>query len=194
MKVMVQNKVAITNEGGQQEICWNQGALVCAFGKGKFASKASPDDFDPEKEIMFTVKDGTDPILFNGILTTVGDVLAKRRQTHNNAVVNYHDFHEPAPGKFTFEQKHFVVFKPQGSQVAEAGGENDSGENDGTAMPSLQATAGTMIPITHWITEQTHIVWSTQWKSRGLMPIRPQVVFREAGSLAPGRGFELRPL
>ena len=50
-----------------------------------------------------------------------------------------------------------------------------------------------MIPITHWTTEQTHIVWSAQWKARGLMPIKPQVVFREAGSLGPGRGFELQP-
>ena len=122
MKVMVQNKVAVTNEGGQQETSWNKGALLCAFGKGEFASKSSADDFDPEKEVMFAVKDGADPIIFNGALTTVGDILSKRRQTHNNAVVNYHDLTELEPGKFSFEQKHFVVFKPQGSQVAEAGG------------------------------------------------------------------------
>ena len=71
---------------------------------------------------MFAVKDGADPIIFNGALTTVGDILSKRRQTHNNAAVNYHDLTELEPGKFSFEQKHFVVFKPQGSQVAEAGG------------------------------------------------------------------------
>ena len=123
MKVMVQNKMAITNEGGQQETSWNKGALLCAFGKGKFASQSSADDFDPEKEIMFAVKDGADPIIFNGALTTVGDILSKRRQTHNNAVVNYHDLTELEPGKFSFEQKHSVVFKPQGSRVAAAGGE-----------------------------------------------------------------------
>ena len=88
MKVMVQNKVAVTNEGGQQETSWNKGALLCAFGKGKFASTNYAGDFDPEKKVMFAMKDGATPIIFNSALTTVGNILSKRRQTHNNAVVN----------------------------------------------------------------------------------------------------------
>jgi hypothetical protein len=46
----------IVNEG-LQEVSFNLGSLIVAFGKGKFAARASSTDVDHTKEVMFSLKD-----------------------------------------------------------------------------------------------------------------------------------------
>ena len=85
--------------------------------------------------------------------------------------------------KFKLELVHTVVFQPQNKSSL------DEGE-DG-ANVALQASAGGMVPHSKWDTGDTMIAWAVQWKANGLMPVRPMVVFRFAGSLPPGRSLVL---
>ena len=55
-----------------------------------------------------------------------------------------------------------------------------------------QASCAAMVPSGTWNSLITDIIWSVQWKMKGLMPIRPQVIFIEAGTLPPGRGIEFK--
>jgi hypothetical protein len=51
-----------------------------------------------------------------------------------------------------------------------------------------------MVPSGTWKSPLTDIIWSVQWKMKGLMPIRPQVIFIEAGKLPAGRGLEFKTM
>ena len=57
----------------------------------------------------------------------------------------------------------------------------------------LQATGGALTRVSMWETEHTSVLWSVQWKAKGLMPIRPRVVFKAAGALMQGRALQLNP-
>lgn len=203
MRMMMQDRVVICNTGDKQEVCWQQGALICAFGKGKFSAKSSESDVDEDKEILFKLESHKDLVIYNGAVMAVGDIIKRRKATHTTAVVNYHEMTENTekPNEFTLALSHWVVFKPQflqqvggddqgGMNQEDEEGENQSGAN---TKASLQASAGVMIPMKKWDSNHSELLWSVQWKAKGLMPIRPQVVFRGSGSLGIGRAIELIP-
>ena len=49
-----------------------------------------------------------------------------------------------------------------------------------------------MIDHDFWNTDLTEITWSVQWKpTKGLMPVRPMVVFSSAGTLPPKKAVFL---
>jgi hypothetical protein len=123
-------------------------------------------------------------ILLNSVLTTVGEALRVKRESTPTAEINYHEMTDVVGKKFTLNRKHHVVFIPQGSQQAtedeEAGG-----------VSSLQASAAALIPPKAWETKHTMMVWSMTWKSKGLMPIRPQIIFSITGEIGAGQALML---
>ena len=78
-------------------------------------------------------------------------------------------------------------FNPVNPQVTPE--EEDTDEKNNAA---LQASAGALIKPAAWETHSTTVAWSVEWKpNKGLMPIRPQVVFKSPGTLQGGRALQL---
>ena len=69
---------------------------------------------DTRKEIPFTLKDADSLVIFNNTVTTVGQLLNKRRDVDPMCVLNYHKITDkPAGGvgpSFTLTNSHSVVF------------------------------------------------------------------------------------
>jgi hypothetical protein len=69
---------------------------------------------DAPKEIAFTLKDSNSLVIYNNAVTTVGQLLNKRREMDPTSVVNYHKLNEiPADGdgpSFTLTNSHTIVF------------------------------------------------------------------------------------
>jgi len=179
------NKLAIMNESAQ-DIKWNAGTLVCAFGRGKFVSKTDEKAVDPNKELLFGLENSDSKIIFGGALTTVGEVLKQKQVNLPTACVNYHDLTCTEGGKFNLARKHLVAFVPNAKQAVE---EEEDAEGGNTT--SLQASAGSLVLPTVWDTKYTMRLWSCVWKARGLMPMRPQVVFSCDGVLPPWKALEI---
>jgi hypothetical protein len=53
-----------------------------------------------------------------------------------------------------------------------------------------QGSVAAMVPCHLWNTSITAVTWAVQWKpNKGLMPIRPQVMFSDGGSLPAKQAF-----
>lgn len=180
MSIRVGQKISLMNEG-EHGVKIMPGVLCCAFGKGKFTAKATLDSVDTEKDILFTLEDSHSQILFNNVLTTVGEVLKLKRESMPLADINYHDILDDDGVKFKLAQKHHVVFQPQASQQVT--------EVEGGGVATLQANAAALVPAGLWQTVYTKLVWSMVWKSKGLMPIRPQIIFTFSGEVLPGEAL-----
>ena len=183
LRIMVQNKVAIMNQG-KDDANWNAGVLLAAFGKGAFCAKTA-ETMEPDKEILFKLESDESLVIYNNNMVTVGDLLSKRREEDPAATICYHKIvEEPGKPGYKFELTAQVVFQPKARVNLQAEGQEGGGPG------ALQASAAAMLPCHTWNTEHTSIMWSVQWKpNKGLMPIRPQVVFKEDGSLAPGKAI-----
>ena len=192
---MMQSKLVICNDG-DAEVPWGAGALIAAFGRGKFGAKSSVEEVKEDTELLYQLQDSNSPVIFNGALTTVGDVYNARLETHPNAEINYHKVvkSDGSGNDFTLQLEHVVVFTPAakvtitGPEGSTEEGEEGGGDSTGTA---LQASAANMVPAKTWNTSDTMLAWSVQWRAKGLMPIRPQVVFKRAGALPAGRALTL---
>jgi hypothetical protein len=181
----VGNKVALLNDGALP-LKLIAGTLCCAFGKGKFGSKADEASIgEDDKELLFSLADSSSHIIMNNVLTTVGEALKLKRETMPLAEVNYHDITDNDGATFKLKRKHHVVFIPQATQTIAM--EDDEGNPGGGA--TLQASAAALVPAKLWETHCTKLVWSMTWKSKGLMPIRPQIVFMSSGDIGPGQAL-----
>jgi hypothetical protein len=69
---------------------------------------------DARKEIPFTLKDADSLVIFNNTVTTVGQLLNKRREMDPTCALNYHKITDkPAGGvgpSFTLTNSHSIVF------------------------------------------------------------------------------------
>jgi hypothetical protein len=132
--------------------------------------------------LLFSLENSESLIILNSVLTTVGEALRVKRESTPTAEINYHELTDVVGTKFTLNRKHHIVFIPQGSQPA-------TEEEEGVS--SLQASAAALIPPKAWETKHTQMVWSMTWKSKGLMPIRPQIIFSFSGEIGAGQALML---
>ena len=190
LKIMIQEKVVIMNEGAQ-EVSWARGALVCAFGKGKFKAKTDESGEEADKWIHYKLDSCNTEVLLHGALKPLKDVVEERKKTHADPKIMYYTMggNPEDPNAFILEKNHDVYFCAVNPHVA-AEGEEGSEENKKTA--ALQASAGALMRPEAWETHSTTVAWSVEWKpNKGLMPIRPQVVFKTPGTLQGGRALQL---
>ena len=193
LKFMIQEKVVIMNEGAQ-EVSWGRGALVCAFGKGKFMAKTGDDSAeDIEKWIHYKLDSCNTEVLLHGGLKPLKDVIEERKKTHANPKIMYYTMGDNPedPNAFILEKSHDVYFSPVNPMVT-AEEDKEKAEEDNKKNAALQASAGALIKPAAWETHSTTVAWSVEWKpNKGLMPIRPQVVFKSPGTLQGGRALQL---
>ena len=181
------DKLSVANEGSQ-DVSWMSGNLVAAFGQGKFATRASLEEYNVDKELLFNLEKSTDLVLYNNTLMTVADVVKDRITTHpTSCKICYHDTKwDTAETTFNLERKHDVVFVPGNNQQTQ-----EDEANKASAGIALQAAAGCLVKPALWDTTDTKVVWCVSWKATGLMPARPVVVFTGSGCLCPGRSLKL---
>lgn len=162
------------------------GSLIAAFGKGKFVARSCADEVEHKSEVLFALNSADDMVLFNNNLMTVGQVVNKKHETDPQATVSYHNISEVPDGPFKLENTHYVAFSPASAQTAP-----DSGDG-GTSL--AQASGAAIVEPRMWQMENkaVGIIWSVQWKARGLTPVRPQVVVLRAVNLPAGRAFVIR--
>lgn len=137
-------------------------------------------------QVLFKLDSSDSLVLIGNVLLPIGDVLKSRHETHPTAEIMYHKLVPDQEGgdKFKLELVHNVVFQPQNKATLDDG-------DDGASV-ALQASAAGMVPHSKWETGDTMIAWAVQWKAKGLMPVRPTVVFRRAGALPAGRSLLLQ--
>ena len=174
----------MVNEGAQ-EVLWEAGQLVASYGKGKFQSKTNA-QVDTDKDIPYTLEGPETLVILSGRMTTLKTIVAERQATHPTCTLCYHKLEDSPTEAFKIVQEHTVVFTPA-NVTAQAGNDNEEG-----AVAS-QSSAAALLPWHNWQTSMTNTVWAVQWKAKGLMPIRPQVVFTVASSVGPGRATYLSP-
>ena len=144
-----------------------------------------------DKEVLFQLESSKTAILFGNILTTVGEVLKQKREGTPTALINYHMVVDDDGSNFKLTRQHNIVFSPQATQTASEG--IDGEEGAGPAALALQASAAALLPTDAWETEFTTLVWSCTWKAKGLMPVRPQIIFKADGSIPAGEALMLNP-
>jgi len=194
LKIRVGNKVAVVNNGALP-VKVMPGNLVCAFGKGKFVAKASPETVNPDKEILYDLVDHKSHVMFGSTMAEVGEILKQKQNTLPTANITYHNLVYTEGANFKLNRSHHVCFVPndvtpaQHAAEAEEGDGADPGESG--SVSSFQASAGAMLPVKTWGTPHTKVIWAVNWKAKGLMPIRPQVVFTTECTIPPGQALEL---
>ena len=150
------------------------GTFIAGFGKGKFKMCESLDAVDPEKEIVYDLKNSDSLIMFNGEVKTIGEVVANQREKDPLCKLAYYTMEE-VPGKsqneFTLVAKHLVAFVPS------------KPEADKTILQ--QTAIGAAIPCNKWEGSASAIVFSGRWAENGFMPIRPQVVSTVSATILP---------
>ena len=147
LKLMIQEKVVIMNEGAQ-EVSWTRGALVCAFGKGRFRTKTDEDSAEEtEKWIHYKLDSCNTEVLMHGALKTLKDVVEERKKTHTNPKIMYYNMGDNLedPNAFKLEKNHDVYFSPVNPTIATEEEEAKSEETKKTA--ALQASAGALIRL-----------------------------------------------
>ena len=132
---------------------------------------------------MYDLADSNTRVLLNNSVVTLKQALKAQREVSPQAAINYYKIvGEDGEGNFKLERQHTLAFKPAEEQKVE-----DSTEQKKNA----QAFCGNLVPLTAWTTNATELIWSVQWKAKGLTPLRPQVLMACDGSLAPGRAVHL---
>lgn len=81
-------------------------SLCCGFGEGKFREVAADSGtFDPEAEIAFDMKEGSDYVMLDNKVITLAEVVRGRKASAGAANVCYHTIQEkPGGDGFTLQQ------------------------------------------------------------------------------------------
>jgi len=131
---------------------------------------------DTATMIEFKLKSDEDLVVHNGVVTTIGKLIADRTATDPMCKVCYHTISFSAePGKFTLEQEHTIVYQ----------------KKDDATEDATQATIGHKVPYSAWMTDVVEVLWVVKWQQKGLMPIKPQVHLKGELELKTGRAVAL---
>ena len=129
------------------------GTVVAAFGRGKFRRhqpNAADGEDNNKKEIAYSLSGPDADVLYNGHLTTVGELVEVRRKSGPSPVikVNYFELvdrpQEAKPGLFELKKTHDVRFAPQQKVEVELG---QGGTSDNTAS---QVNLASLLPSEAW--------------------------------------------
>eukprot|EP00959_Pyramimonas_sp_CCMP1952_P453322 9468044-Pyramimonas_sp.AAC.2 len=101
------------------------------------------------------------------------------------------------PGSLSVEVKATVYFNIQDRlKVGSDGsvdGTSDGGDNsDSKKLKISFQNAGALVPIDSWANSPLlSIMWSCKWSPKGLVPVCPKVVIREALNIPAGSAVKL---
>ena len=186
LQVFVGQKAFVVNKT-DKEIKISVGMLLCGFGKGKFDrnSETSGGKFDPECHHMFTIQT-CDDLVFTTKLEAVKDVVHDQKVKDPEAKLSYHSMFEVAgtdKKSFGVKQEHEVFFIPA---LSGDGNDGDAGKviNQGSAAAVLPSTS---FDGSRCLAK----AWAVKWATIGLMPIRPQVLFKQSCDLRAGQALPL---
>lgn len=140
------------SEAGQS---LSAGTVLAAFGRGKFRRHQQGVNGDagedPKKEIKYDLGGPGTLVLYNGNLTTLGEIVEARRTAGPSPVikVNYFDMtdkpEDGKPGSFELKKTVDVRFVPQ--QTVDVEHKNGEGGNENVAS---QVNLASLIPAEAW--------------------------------------------
>ena len=175
---------------GDSDLSIPAGTLVAGFYSGKWVHIHDGDDsFQPEKDVSFTLESADAPVLLGGIVMTVNEAVERAP----NRKVQYHTL-EPnpqpgSPGHFELTVKNQVVYRCLDLPAIKTENDPEAGE---AAIGLTQAHAASALPPNQWETSLTQIVWTVRYHpAKGLTPVRPQVVLKDALVLKAGEAVKL---
>ena len=124
--------------------------------------------------IVFKMVDQGTEVIFNGNYVSVGDVLLEQRKKKPDCQVNYHTAEclPSDPSKVSVKTTRQVAF--EGLDDEQPGGK--------VSVTNL----GNRCELELWKTKFSDVVWHVRWTAKGLMPIKPSVVFTEDIAIPAG--------
>ena len=156
------------------------GTLVAGFYSGKWVTNPTEDQVEPEKDVAFnfTMTGPDSQVLLGGVLMTLLEAVerapARKIQYHNLEP----DPQPGNPGHFLLTLKNNVFFKC--NDLPAVIKTEDEGE-PGPALGVTQAHVASALPPAQWQTQRTDIIWTVRYHpAKGLAPVRPQVLLKEA--------------
>ena len=174
------------------------GYIMAGFGGGQFKHIKRVDDkpgpIEPSKMLLFSLKDHTSFVMYNGKMQAVGSILATRRSTHPTATFCYHEIveNEEKAQEFSLKRKNDIYFCPGKAKVETEEGGGEPGPAGKTAAALLAA-----FPVDKLLARVGDdgapccIAWSVRWTLNRLMPIKPHLVLSSSAEVPAGKCFEL---
>jgi hypothetical protein len=171
LQIRASHTIYIVNTG-TSEVSVLQNSYVAGFGKGAF--KLLPGQTAPHAGMKeFKLESHDDKVVFNGLVTTLGKVVADERAKKPDAHVAYHTLTTDATNSqhFTLLTTHRVAFMHK--------------EDEGVAIS--YGNIGTKEDVNVWETKSTHVLWNVRWTAKGLMPVKP-AIYLKGGDLVLAAG------
>ena len=158
------------------------GSVIAGFGPGAFKHIPRSTDGKPgmkptdENLVLFDLDSSDSYVLFSGRLLTVGEAVATAQTSRAQTDVTYFTKKVSEGGSgFQLERKHEVYYKctPKvtGSHDPTSGGSDPSNID--------LKNSGSLAAVTSSVNFQKghcSVIWSVKWATKGLTPIKPQIV------------------
>ena len=160
---------------------------LAGYFKGQF--KQSPDE-PSEQDLLFDLSDAHSEVVFGNKVLTLKELMEEKRKVSPlTAVVCYHDLVDAPTAEdskfFRLTKKYNIAFAPEATPPPK----EEASEDEKKTLP-WSSLAGMLSPQ-HWRTQFTTILWQVKWVAKGLQPIRPVVVLKQAVTVPPGTACEL---
>ena len=170
LSVRAGHEVYIVNTSSDSSSSWQAGSTIAGFGKGEWKTTARVDGnvaaYDDTKEFLFALQSSNDNVMLGNVLKTIRQVVEERRSTNPDVKINYHKINETPqendPGAFGLDRLNDIFFVPSVS--------------DDPKASVGQSAVARIVPIGSWTRGIAGLTWVVKWTSKGLMPVRPQIV------------------
>ena len=178
LQMRAQRNVHLVNTSADELTVANN-AYLASFGRGSF--KLLPGDSEPAaNQTEYVLTNHDDLVVFNGIVMSLGKVVADERSKKPGASLAYHSLtlDESNPKLFSASCTHRVPFTPK----EEAGSVLNIGNIGSKEDKNI------------WNSKCSRVFWNVRWTAKGLMPIKP-AIYLHGGQLvlAAGRACHLNP-
>ena len=160
---------------------------MAGYFKGQFKQFK---DEPSEQDLVFDLSDAHTEVVFGNKVLTLKDVMEEKRKVSPlTALVCYHDLVDaPTPEDskfFRLTKKYSIAFVPEATPPPK----EEASEDEKKTLP-WSSLAGMLSPQ-QWRTNFTTILWQVKWVAKGLQPMRPVVVLKQAVTVPPGSACEL---
>ena len=155
-----------------------QGFILAGFGKGSYKQRQP----EAKRELLYKDLTYLPEVLFNSTLKPVQDVVNSKRLKQPSAKVCYHSLVDAPtsenPGLWKLTRSLDITFVPEPVK-------QEVKTEDGEGSKGKQAECAALFPATLWQKNVCSVIWTVNWATTGLMPVRPQVVVTSAFNPPP---------